>query len=104
MPHQVLDEGINNIFIFTNYLFLDVEKKDGYWGLNFYGIHASSSSSAGIVLISQDNETTLFSYKLELNYTNNITEYESLILGMNLSINMNIKSLHVRGDSDLIIS
>lgn len=59
---------------------------------------------ARIVFRSPDNETTLFSYKLEFNCTNNIAEYEALLLGMNLSIDMNIKSLHVRGDSDLIVS
>jgi hypothetical protein len=31
-------------------------------------------------------------------------EYEVLILGMNLSIDMNIKSLCVKGDLDLIVS
>jgi hypothetical protein len=51
-----------------------------------------------------NNDTTLFSYKLEFNYTNNIAEYESLILGMNLSIDMNIRFLHVRGHSNLIVS
>jgi ribonuclease HI len=104
MPHQVLDEGIDNTFIFENSLFLDEEKKDGSWGLDFDGMHSSSGSGAGIVLISPDNETTLFSYRLEFNCTNNIVEYEALILGMNLAIDMNIKSLHVRGDSDLIVS
>jgi hypothetical protein len=37
MPHQVLDEGIDNTFIFSNSLFLDEEKKDGSWGLDFDG-------------------------------------------------------------------
>jgi ribonuclease HI len=51
-----------------------------------------------------DRETTLFSYKLEFDCTNNIAEYEALILGINLAIDMNIKNLHVKGDSDLIVS
>jgi len=42
MPHQVLDEGIDNTFIFANSLFLDEEKKDGSWGLDFDGMHSSS--------------------------------------------------------------
>jgi len=101
-PHQVLNEGIDNTFIFANCLFLEKEKNDGSWGLYFYGTHLSSGSGVGIVLISPDNKTTLFSYMLEFNCTNNIVEYESLILGMNISIDICIKSLHVREDSDLI--
>jgi ribonuclease HI len=61
-------------------------------------------SGAGIVLRSPDNETTLFSYKLEFDYKNNIVEYEALVLGINLAIDTNIKNLHVKGDSDLIVS
>ena len=41
---------------------------------------------------------------LEFNCTNNIAEYEALILGLNLAIDMDIKTLHIRGDQDLIIS
>jgi hypothetical protein len=102
ITHQVLEEGIDNTFILANSLFLDEEKKEGYWGLYFDGSHSSTGSGVGLVLRSPDNETTLFSYKLEFNYTNNIVEYEALILGLNLYIDMNIKTLHVRGDSDLI--
>jgi hypothetical protein len=102
--HQVLDEGINNTFILENSLFQDEEKRDGCWGLDFDGAHSSSGSGIGVVLISPDKEATLFSYMLEFNCTNNIAEYEALILGLNLAIDMNIKSLHVRGDSDLIVS
>jgi ribonuclease HI len=84
-------------------IFIDEENKERSWGLDFYGVHSSSGSGVGIVLRSPDNETTLFSYRLEFNCTKNIVEYEALILGMNLAIDMNLKSLHVRGDSDLIV-
>jgi ribonuclease HI len=104
ITHQVLEEGIDNTFILENSLFLDEEKKEGSWGLDFDGAHSSTGSGAGIVLRSPDNETTLFSYRLEFNCTNNIVEYKALILGINLAIDMNIKTLHVKGDSDLIIS
>jgi ribonuclease HI len=84
-------------------LFLDEEKKEGSWGLDFDGAHSRTSSGAGIALRSPDGETNIFPYGLEFYCTNNNTEYESLILGLNLSIDMNIKSLHVRGDFELII-
>jgi len=31
------------------YIFLDEEEKDGYWGLDFDGMHSSPGSSVGIV-------------------------------------------------------
>lgn len=104
ITHQVLDEGFDNTFILLNSLFLDKENKEGSWGFNFDGAHSSTGLGAGIVLRSPDNETTLFSYRLEFNCTNNIAEHKALILGLNIAIDMNIKTFHVRGDSDLIVS
>jgi ribonuclease HI len=87
-----------------NSLFIDQEKREGYWGLDFDGAHSRIGSSAGIVLRSPNNETTLFPYRLEFDCTNNIIEYEALIIGINLAIDMKIKTLHVKGDYDLIAS
>jgi ribonuclease HI len=85
-------------------LFLNEEKEEGFWGLDFDGAQSSARSGAGIVLRSPDNETTLFSCKPNFKCSDNIAEYETIILGVNLVTDMNIKSLHVRGDSNLIIS
>jgi hypothetical protein len=71
------------MFILVDSHFVDEEIKEGSWGLNFDGAHSSTGSGAGIVLRSSDNETNLFSYKLEFDCTNNIVEYEALILGIN---------------------
>jgi len=92
------------MFILVDSPFVDEERKEGSWSLDFDGAHSSMGSGAGIVSRSLDNETTLFSYKLEFDCTNNIAEYEALILGINLAIDMNIKNLHVKGDSNLIVS
>jgi hypothetical protein len=77
-----LEEGINDTFILENSLFLDEEEREGSWGLDFDGAHSSIGSGARIALRSPNNETTLFSYNLELNCKNNINEYETLILGI----------------------
>ena len=44
------------------------------------------------------------SYRLEFNCTNNVAEYEALILGLNLAIDKGATILEVKGDSDLIVS
>jgi ribonuclease HI len=41
--------------------------------------------------------------RLEFECTNNTTEYEALIQGLNKAINMNIKFLKVFGDSEIIV-
>jgi ribonuclease HI len=45
----------------------------------------------------------LFSYRLEFDCTNNIVEYEALLLGLELAREMGIKVLKVIGDSDLVV-
>jgi hypothetical protein len=82
--HQVLEEGINIMFILVNSPFVDEERKEESWGLDFDGSHSSMGSGEGIVLRLLDNDTTLFSYIIEFDCTNNIIEYESLIMGINL--------------------
>jgi hypothetical protein len=69
-----LEEGIDNMFILVTSPFIDEERKEGSWGLYFDGAHSSTDLSAGIVLKSPDNKTTLFSYRLDFDFTNNILE------------------------------
>jgi hypothetical protein len=90
-PHQFINEGIADTFILENSFFLDKEKRDGCWGLDFDVAHSSVGSVARMVSTSTDKEATLFSYRIEFNCTNNIVEYEALVSGLNLAIDMKIK-------------
>jgi ribonuclease HI len=74
------------------------------WTLEFDGAHSNSGSGAGIVLVAPSHEATLFSYRLEFDCTNNIVEYEALIIGLDLALDRKIKCLRVIGDSDLVVS
>jgi len=74
------------------------------WTLEFDGARSSLGSSIGTFLISPSHETTLFSRRLDFDCTNNIVEYEALIIGLNLSLDRKIKCLRVIGDSDLVVS
>jgi ribonuclease HI len=77
---------------------------EGIWTLEFDGAHSSSGSGVGIVLTTPSKETFYYSYRLEYHCTNNIVEYEALILGLNLAIDKGVTHLRVIGDSDLIVS
>jgi ribonuclease HI len=72
--------------------------------LEFNGSHSNSGSGAGIVLTTPSGEVFYHSYRLEFHCTNNIAEYEALILSLNLAIDKGITLLEVKGDSDLIVS
>jgi ribonuclease HI len=72
--------------------------------LEFDGSHSNSRSGVGIVLTAPSNEVFYHSYRLEFHCTNNINEYEALILGLNLAIDKGVTHLKAKGDSDLIVS
>lgn len=73
------------------------------WKMFFDGSSSKEGAGAGIILVSPDNHIFPFSYKLEFETTNNIAEYEALILGLKATKDMNVKKLVVFGDSELVV-
>ena len=54
-------------------------------------------------MISPSKENIHLSYKLDFKTTNNIAEYEALLLGVKASKEMGIMCIRIFGDADLII-
>jgi ribonuclease HI len=73
------------------------------WKMFFDGASSKDGAGAGIVFISPAQETTTLSYKLEFEATNNVAEYEALVLGLRAAKDMGIKEISVFGDAELII-
>jgi hypothetical protein len=73
------------------------------WKMYFDGACSKEGSKAGIVFISPTKEVIPMSYKLEFETTNNISEYEALLLGLKAAKDMGIDKLSVFGDLELII-
>lgn len=69
----------------------------------FDGACSSGIARAGVVLISPKQERTHLSFKLTFQVTNNIAEYEALILGLSTAKDRWIINIKVFGDVDLII-
>ena len=69
----------------------------------FDGACSKEAAGAGIVLVSPTQKYIRLSFKLTFQVTNNIAEYEALILGLSAAKEMGIKGLKVFGDADLII-
>ena len=62
-----------------------------------------TSGGAGVVLMDTDGQLHHHAYSLNYLCTNNTAEYDALILGLQLAVQMDIRRLLVKGDSLLII-
>ena len=69
------------------------------WSLHFDGIVSKIGAGAGAWIISPTHDTKLLSFKLYFECTNNIAEYESLILGLFALKKFKVKRIVVYGDS-----
>jgi ribonuclease HI len=72
----------------------------------FDGASSYLGAGAGALLVAPDDQFVIpFSYRLQWNVdcTNNVCEYEALVLGLEAARRMKIKNLEVFGDAELII-
>ena len=74
------------------------------WNMKFDGSCAKNDSGVGIWLHNtENNHAEGHSYKLNFQCTNNIAEYEALLLGLHLLTKLGAKRIKVHGDSEFII-
>ncbi|KAH9296546.1 hypothetical protein KI387_040134, partial [Taxus chinensis] len=59
---------------------------------------------AGVILFPLDGEPMPLSFKIDFECTNNIAKYEALVLGLQTTYALDIKSIHIFGDSQLVIN
>jgi ribonuclease HI len=73
------------------------------WKLFFDGASSREGAGAGVVFVSPAQETISLSYKLEFEATNNVAEYEALVLGLRAAREMGIQEVAVFGDAELVV-
>jgi hypothetical protein len=73
------------------------------WKMFFDGASSKEGTGAGVVFVSPAQETISLSYKLEFEATNNVAEYEALILGLRVAREMGIQEVAVFGDAELVV-
>jgi hypothetical protein len=73
------------------------------WKLFFDGASFSEGASDRVVLVSPCQETISLSYNLEFETTNNMAEYEALVLGLRAVKEMGIEEVAVFKDEELIV-
>jgi ribonuclease HI/probable phosphoglycerate mutase len=64
----------------------------------------NEGKGAGIVLYSPLGKMHNFSHRLEFACTNNLTEFEALILGLENNFNLRFQHLTMFGDSELVVN
>jgi ribonuclease HI len=78
--------------------------EDGMWHMHFDGSCSNEGNGAGIILYSPIGKIHKFSYRIEFACTNNITEFEALLLGIGNAYNLGCGHLIVFGDSELVVN
>jgi ribonuclease HI len=73
------------------------------WKMFFDGYSSIEGTGVGVVLVSPCQETMSLSFKLEFEATNNLVEYEALVLGLRATKEMGIEEKVVFEDAELII-
>jgi ribonuclease HI len=79
------------------------ERVNEIWYLHFDGAFSRAGKGVGIVIESPSGQEFKFSYRLEFDATNNVAEYEALLLGLEICKDMGVKCLNIKGDSYLVI-
>ena len=72
--------------------------------MSFDGAYPKAGKGAGIVITSPWDKKFTFAYRLEFDASNNVAKYEALLLGLEITKDMGIHVLSIKGDWDLIIS
>ena len=71
----------------------DDKETMSWWSLYFDGSAGREGAGAGIWITSQSDESKFFSYKLNFDCTNNMAEYESLILGLEVLLKLKARNI-----------
>jgi ribonuclease HI len=73
------------------------------WTLYFDGSVMKTGAGAGLLFVSPLGEHMRYAVRLHFPASNNMAEYEALLCGLKIAIEIGIKCLNVRGDSQLVI-
>ncbi|GKU90960.1 hypothetical protein SLEP1_g4897 [Rubroshorea leprosula] len=74
------------------------------WTLYVDRASSSKGSGAGALLIGPDGYRSEHALKFNFDATNNIAEYEALILGLQLALELKISAIQVYSDSQLVVN
>ncbi|XP_066324168.1 uncharacterized protein [Miscanthus floridulus] len=74
-----------------------------YWTMYFNGSVMVLGLGVRVVLISPDGSRLHYTIRLHFSASNNATEYEALINGLHIAIELGAMRLYVHNDSELVV-
>ncbi|XP_016192698.1 uncharacterized protein LOC107633604 [Arachis ipaensis] len=74
-----------------------------YWKLYFDGSKHKDGAGVGILIISPEGIPSEFLFELKYPCSNNVAEYEALILGLEILISKGALKVQILGDSQLVL-
>ncbi|GKV50197.1 hypothetical protein SLEP1_g56910 [Rubroshorea leprosula] len=74
------------------------------WTLYVDGAFSSKGSGAGALLIGPNGYRSEHALKFNFDATNNMAEYEALLLGLQLALELKINAIQVYSDSQLVVN
>ncbi|XP_070039195.1 uncharacterized protein [Nicotiana tomentosiformis] len=74
------------------------------WKIHFDGATHRRGVGAGVVFVTSQGEVFSYSFTLTQLCSNNVTEYQAIILGLEMAVEMKRLQLQVFGDSQLVIN
>jgi ribonuclease HI len=81
-----------------------IDLEDSMWHMHFDGSCSNEGNGVGIILYSPIGKIHNFSYRLEFSCTNNVTDFEALLLGIENAYNLGCSHLTVFGDFELVVN
>ncbi|KAI3455106.1 hypothetical protein Pfo_011769 [Paulownia fortunei] len=75
-----------------------------HWKIYFDGASHKKGAGAGVIFIISDGEVLPYSFTLIQNCSNNIAEYQALILRLEMAVDIKQLHLKVYGDSKLVVN
>ena len=112
-PHKLI-KGKALVNFLDNHLSLEIQPEKDVelgiyeverqtWILKFDGFSTEKSTGAGIVVISPKGIKTTLSFNLAFKCTNNEVEYEALVIGLEILMELGAQKVHIIRDSQLVL-
>ncbi|XP_074290818.1 uncharacterized protein LOC141617523 [Silene latifolia] len=74
------------------------------WQMYFDGAARQDGAGAGVVFVTPKNHLIPYAFTLTHLCTNNMAEYQALILGLQMAIEIGVRDMDIYGDSKLVVN
>ncbi|XP_074301034.1 uncharacterized protein LOC141632380 [Silene latifolia] len=74
------------------------------WQMYFDGAARQDGAGAGVVFVTPQNHIMPYAFTLTQLCTNNMAEYQALILGLQMAIEIGVRDMDIYGDSKLVVN